>query len=221
MRFLIVGAVLGLALAWPAARSDDSASKEHIWEGTLGIRPGVDLRLIVRMTDQGAGELAAVMDSPDEGLKGLKLTSVTVDKSRLSFELKVSGARYDGKLNAAGTQASGQWNQQGANLPLTFIKKDKPTPEPKLVGKEQLWQGKLPIGNGIHYRFLLRLATTETGEMLGKLDSLDEGFKGLKLSAITLDKRGSPSNSRCRQRNMRESSIKREPSRSERGPSAV
>jgi uncharacterized protein len=188
MRFLIVGAVLGLATAWPAARADDSASKEQIWEGTLSVRPGVDLRLIVRVTNQGAGEPAAVMDSPDEGLKGFKLTSVTVDKSRLAFDLKVSGARYDGKLNAAGTQATGQWSQRGANLPLTFTKKDKPTPEPKLVGKEQFWQGKLPIGNGIHYRFLLRLATTETGEILGKLDSLDEGFKGLKLSAITLDK---------------------------------
>ena len=188
MRFLIVGAVLGLALPWPAARADDSASKEQIWEGTLSVRPGVDLRLIVRVTNQGAGDLAAVMDSPDEGLKGLKLTSVTVDKSRLAFDLKVSGARYDGKLNAAGTQATGQWSQRSANLPLTFTKKDKPTPEPKLVGKEQFWQGKLPIGNGIHYRFLLRLATTETGEILGKLDSLDEGFKGLKLSAITLDK---------------------------------
>jgi uncharacterized protein len=188
MRFLIVGAVLGLATAWPAVRADDSASEEQIWEGTLSVRAGVDLRLIVRVTNQGAGEMAAVMDSPDEGLKGLKLTSVKVDKSRLAFDLKVSGARYDGKLNAAGTQASGQWIQRGTNLPLTFTKKDKPTPEPKLVGKEQLWQGKLPIGNGIHYRFLLRLATTETGEILGKLDSLDEGFKGLKLSAITLDK---------------------------------
>ena len=121
MRFLIVGAVLGLATAWPAARADDSASKEQIWEGTLSVRPGVDLRLIVRVTNQGAGDLAAVMDSPDEGLKGLKLTSVTVDKSRLAFDLKVSGARYDGKLNAAGTQATGQWIQRGADRKSTRL----------------------------------------------------------------------------------------------------
>ena len=73
-------------------------------------------------------------------------------------------------------------------MPLTFSKKDKPTPEPKIVGKEQLWEGKLPLGAGLHYRFVLRLAKTESGEFLGKLDSPDEGFKGLKLSSIVLDK---------------------------------
>ena len=128
------------------------------------------------------------MESPDEGLKGLMLSSVTLDKSRFAFELKVSGARYEGKLNAAGTEATGEWAQRGTKLPLTFFKKDKPTPEPKIVGKEQIWEGNLPLGAGMQYRIVLRLAKTESGEILGKLESLDEGFKGLKLSSITLDK---------------------------------
>jgi uncharacterized protein len=129
-----------------------------------------------------------VMESPDEGLKGLKLSSVTLDKSRFAFELKVSGAKYEGKLNATGTEATGEWTQRGTKFPLTFSKKDKPTPEPKIMGKEEIWEGKLPIGAGLEYRFVLRLAKTESGEVLGKLDSLDEGFKGLKLSSVTLDK---------------------------------
>ena len=73
-------------------------------------------------------------------------------------------------------------------MPLTFSRKEKPTPEPKIVGKEQLWEGKLPLGAGLHYRFVLRLATTESGEIVGKLDSPDEGFTGLKLSSIVVDK---------------------------------
>ena len=168
--------------------ADEARSKERIWEGTLKVRPGVELRLIVRVTNQGGGELAAVMESPDEGLKGLILSSVTIDKSRFAFELKATQAKYEGKLNAAGTEATGEWIQRGVKLPLSFFRKEKPTPEPKIVGKEQLWEGKLPLGAGLSYRFVLRLAKTETGEILGKLDSPAEGFNGLKLSSIIIDK---------------------------------
>jgi hypothetical protein len=56
MKFWIVGSVIGLAIAWPAARSDDSKSKDQIWEGLLKVRPGVELRLIVRVMDQGGGD---------------------------------------------------------------------------------------------------------------------------------------------------------------------
>ena len=62
--------LLGLALGWPVARADDSPHKEQIWEGLLKVRPGVELRLIVPALDKGGDELTAVMDSPDEGLRG-------------------------------------------------------------------------------------------------------------------------------------------------------
>ena len=110
-------------------------------------------------------QLSGTLDSPDEGFKGLKLSSVMIDKSRFAFELKVSGAKYEGKLNAAGTEAVGTWTQRGASLPLTFVKKDKPTPEPKIVGKEQIWEGKLSVGAGLELRLVLRLAKTEAGEI--------------------------------------------------------
>ena len=118
--------VLGLALGWPAVRAELPEGKEQIWEGTLKLRPGVELRLVIRLKEQGVGDPVAVLESPDEGLKGLKLSSVRLDKSRLTFELKVTGAKYDGKLNAAGTEAVGEWTQRGAKLPLTFTKKDRP-----------------------------------------------------------------------------------------------
>jgi pimeloyl-ACP methyl ester carboxylesterase len=171
-----------------AAQAQPPKVTGQIWEGSLTVRPGVLVRLIVRATPRADGSFDAELDSPDEGLKGLKLSAVTIDKSRLGFELKVSSARYDGKLNAEGTEASGTWSQRGASLPLTFSKKDKPTPDPKIVGKEQIWEGKLPIGIGLEYRLVVRLGKSVADEWLGTLDSLEEGFKGLKLSAIALDK---------------------------------
>ncbi len=131
--------------------------------------------------------MEATLDSPDEGLKGLKLSAVVLDQSRFCFELKASAAKYEGKLNAQRSEATGTWIQGGASLPLSFVKKDKVTPEPKIVGKEQIWEGKLPVKAGIQFRLVVRLAKTDTGEILGKLDSPDEGHKGLALSSIVLD----------------------------------
>ena len=133
-------------------------------------------------------EPVATLDSPDEGLSGLKLSSVVIDQSRLAFELKVSNAKYEGKLNAAGTEATGTWSQRGASMPLSFVKKDKVTPEPKVVGKEQIWEGKLGVGAGLEIRLVVRVQKTEDGPLLGKFDSPDQGAKGLKLDSVTLDK---------------------------------
>lgn len=179
--------VIGFVSACDGARAEEPQAKEQIWEGKLLVRAGVDMRLVVRAIPRTDGGFDATLDSPDEGFKGLKLSSVALDKSKLAFELKISAARFEGKMNAAGTEADGTWSQRGANLPLKFVKKDKLTPTPAIVGQEQLWEGKLPVGAGLEYRLVLHLGKTAAGEWLGKLDSLEEGFKGLKLSAITLD----------------------------------
>ena len=131
---------------------------------------------------------SGTLDSPDQGANGLKLSSIVIDESRLAFELKDLGAKFEGKLNAAKTEAAGTWTQGGGTTPLTLVKKDKATPEPKIVGKEQIWEGKLALNAGIQLRFVLRVAKTEEGGTVAKLDSLDEGLKGLKLSSVILDK---------------------------------
>jgi len=186
----MLGLILGLIAASTGGWADEPKvkGKEQFWEGTLKVRPGVELRLLVRATESEKGEITGTLDSPDEGFKGLKLSSVLIDKSRFEFELKVSAAKYEGKMNAGGTEATGTWKQRGAELPLTFVKKDKPTPEPKVVGPEQLWEGKLKAGAGIELRLALHLSKTETGGMVGTFDSLDQGQKGIKLNSVRLDK---------------------------------
>ena len=61
--------------------------------------------------------LPPLLDSPDENLSGLKLSSVVLDASRLAFELKVTDAKFDGKMNAAKTEAKGNWTQRGSDSP--------------------------------------------------------------------------------------------------------
>jgi uncharacterized protein len=187
-QFVVAG--MGLLLSGEFVRGDDTQPKgnEQIWEGTLKVRPGVELHLVIHAQFGGGAEPVATLDSPDEGFSELKLSSVIIDRSRLAFELKVSNARYDGKLNAAGTEAIGDWTQRGASLPLTFVKKDKATPQPKLVGNEQIWEGQLGVGAGLEIRLVVRVQKTEDGRLLGRFESPDQGAQRLKLDSITLDK---------------------------------
>ena len=186
----IVAATLGIVLAGVHVFADDSATKgkEQVWEGALKLGPGRELRLVVHAKLSEGAEPVATLDSPDEELRGLKLSSVVIDRERLAFELKATNAKYEGKLNAAGTEATGTWMQRGASLPLNFVKKDKATPEAMLVGKEQLWEGKLAIGNGLALRLVVRIQKAEDGTLRGKLDSPDQGVKGMKLDSVSLEK---------------------------------
>ncbi|MDR3637946.1 MAG: alpha/beta fold hydrolase [Isosphaeraceae bacterium] len=157
------------------------------WEGSLKVLPGVDLRLVLHVQERENGVLTASLDSPDQGAKDLKIDTVIRDKTRLVFELKGLAAKFEGKLNDAGTEAKGTWTQGGNALPLTLKKKDTAIPEPKIVGAEQFWEGKLPIGPGLSYRLVLRVSKTDNGGLVAQLDSPDEGFRGLKVEPITLD----------------------------------
>ncbi len=80
---------------------------------------------MVRLAKTESGEMLGTFESPDQSAQKLKLSSVTLDKSRLAFELKLAGGKYEGKLNAEGTEATGSWSQGGAKLPLTFKKTEK------------------------------------------------------------------------------------------------
>src|SRR5215471_15922220 len=106
MRALWVGKVVALGLcvvlSGSLLRADEphTGGKEQIWEGKLAVRPGFEIRLVVRASMNDGKPAVATLDSPDEGLSGLKLSSVVIDASHLAFELKVTDAKFDGKMNS-------------------------------------------------------------------------------------------------------------------------
>ena len=133
--------------------------------------------------------MTATLDSPDEGLEALKLDPFVLDREHLAFDLKLSAAKYEGKLNAEGTEAAGTWKQRGVSLPLTFRRTEWPTPVPKVVGPEQIWEGKLGVGAGLELAARLpRGQGRPTGSSMARMDSPDQGAKGLKVDAVTVDK---------------------------------
>jgi uncharacterized protein len=146
------------------------------------------LRLVFHAQPSSGSEPVGTLDSPDEGFSGLKLSSVVIDQARLAFKVNHSGAKYEGKLNAAGTEATGNWSQQGASLPLSFVKKDKQTPALVAVGKEQIWEGKIELNTGLSLRLVVRVEKSEDGGLLGNLESPDQSPQRLKLDSVMLDK---------------------------------
>ena len=164
------------------------ADEKEVWEGVLTAK-GVSLTLVVNIEKSPAGELTATLDSPDQGAKGIKVNTVALDKSKLLVEIKGLGIRFEGKLNDKGTEAKGNWNQGPNSTPLTLTKKSNDEIEKaKIVGKEDVWEGKLAVSGGIEIRMVFHLNKTAGGSYVGTFDSPDQGAKGIKLDKITWDK---------------------------------
>lgn len=103
------------------------AGNEQVWEGKLRAGGLFSLRLVLHVVKDKAGAFTATLDSPDQGAKGLKVDSIVLDKTKLTFSMKTIAAEFDGELKNDGTEAAGTWTQGGVSRSLTFKKTDKAT----------------------------------------------------------------------------------------------
>src|SRR5262249_2708570 len=121
----LVVCLAAMCLANPGAAGDKTAPKSlaGYWQGTLkaGLIP---LRLVIHVQDKD-GALTATMDSPDENLKDLAITDPKIEDSAFSFAMKLTGAKFEGKLNEGRTEIAGKWKQRGLSFPLTFTRLDR------------------------------------------------------------------------------------------------
>jgi fermentation-respiration switch protein FrsA (DUF1100 family) len=89
---------------------------DGVWHGTLDAG-SAKLRIVFHITNMEDG-LMATMDSPDQGVNGLPVTTVTRNGSALVMELKQMGGKFEGKISADLTAIDGTWTQGGASLAL-------------------------------------------------------------------------------------------------------
>ncbi len=119
--------------------------KEQVWEGKMSVGAGMQLRMVFHVLKDDTGKYTGTFDSPDQGAKGLKLDSVTVEKGKMTFEAKALAAKYEGKVDESGTEVLGEWSQGAAKLPLTLklvskaseVKRPQ-TPKPPFPYKNEL-----------------------------------------------------------------------------------
>lgn len=187
LRELWAVVVLGLATGATASRAEGAGPASQTWEGTLKVGPAAKIRLVFHVREGPDRTLRATMDSPDQGASDIPVDAVERDKARLSFTLTKLGAKFEGSLNAAGTEAVGTFSQGGGEFPLTLKKKaEAPADVAAAAAREQVWEGKLKAGPLVSLRVILHLREGPAGALNATFDSPDQGANGLNVDSVAL-----------------------------------
>jgi pimeloyl-ACP methyl ester carboxylesterase len=123
--------LLLIALAFPNAWGQQEIAGD--WNGVLKIQ-NIQLRLVFHIQKTETG-YSATMDSPDQGAKGIAVTSVSDEKGVLKFAVAAIGVEYEGTLGDDGNIV-GTFRQMGQSFPLNLSK--------KIVEKEPLLRPQEP-----------------------------------------------------------------------------
>src|SRR5262245_32529514 len=82
------------------------------WNGALEAQ-GTKLRLVLHVKKNPDGTLAATIDSLDQNANAIPVSAVSQKGNDVKLELSGLSASYQGKLNASGTEITGEWKQGG------------------------------------------------------------------------------------------------------------
>lgn len=96
-----------------------SPSLAGAWLGTLKV-PGTEVRVVFNLSVKPDGSLSGTLDSPDQGATGIAISRISVEKERVTVEVSTIGGRYEGTLNAEGSEMNGKWMQGPASLDLVL-----------------------------------------------------------------------------------------------------
>lgn len=91
------------------------------WNGILKIQ-GMQLRVVFHISKTDTG-YSSTMDSPDQGARGLPVTTTIFEKSKLTLESKMSRFEFNGELKD--TMIVGTFNQNGISIPLNLSKAEE------------------------------------------------------------------------------------------------
>ncbi|MGA7929113.1 MAG: hypothetical protein WCA20_24330 [Candidatus Sulfotelmatobacter sp.] len=143
MKRAIMLAVVAVAAVCVAQGQDVSGD----WQGTLAVGAGV-VRIVLHITKSPEGTLKATMDSPDQGVVGMPVDSITLDGSRLKFATSAVKGTYEGTVKN-NTTITGNWLQPPNRTPLDFKKSNTPIklvhPEAPPSDIDGTWEGQVTV----------------------------------------------------------------------------
>ncbi|MEI7831479.1 MAG: hypothetical protein WCI31_16990, partial [Prolixibacteraceae bacterium] len=90
------------------------------WNGILKVQ-GTQLRLVFNISRSATG-YSSTMDSPDQGAKGIPVTSTTFVNSKLKIEVTNLRMEYSGELK--GSSITGTFKQNGLELPMDLSREE-------------------------------------------------------------------------------------------------
>src|SRR5215471_20137738 len=101
-----------------ALRGQTTKGLEGSWNGALDAG-GQTLHLVLTVAKSADGSYSGKLDSVDQG-SIIPIDVITVNGQSVHLEWKSIEAKFEGKLNAAATELTGEFSQGGATLPLTL-----------------------------------------------------------------------------------------------------
>ena len=158
-----------------------SFTLEGEWSGSLQAGEAM-LHLVLHVTKVDDGSLKATIDSLDQGVYGIEVTSFTQKGSILRFSVASVSASYEGKLAADQRSIDGDWMQGSVSLPLIFHRQpagaSAKKPSDAVASAEGVWQGALE-GNGLRLRLQVHVSHDYRKQLVAALESPDQGVSGL------------------------------------------
>jgi pimeloyl-ACP methyl ester carboxylesterase len=95
---------------------------EGNWLGTLKLPNGIELRLVIRVTEGDDKTRKALMDSPDQATTDIPVSSTSLKDGLWTWEVKSLGAKFSGKANENVTEYKGEFSQGSVKAPLVLKK---------------------------------------------------------------------------------------------------
>ncbi len=153
------------------------------WHGA-GVTPIGELMLVVRIERGADGTLKGDIESRDQNPgRTMPLTSVTLDKGRLTFAVESLQAKYEGSWSEADKAWLGTFTQ-GIEMKLALKAGDAPATA-VIAGLDGRWNGEVVL-NGVTLRQGLRFRTAPTGT-IGLYESPDQMVSGVPVRGLTRD----------------------------------
>ena len=183
--FFCVAAVSTAAAQAPAVHKPQplprSSTLAGHWTGSLQAGEAV-LHLVLHVSKSQDGSFKATLDSLDQGVYGIEVTSLTQKDSTLNFNVSSVSASYEGKIAANHDSIEGAWTQGSVSLLLVFHRQSAGVgarkPSDTIAGAEGVWQGALE-GHGMRLRLQLHVSHDDKKQLVAALDSPDQGVSGL------------------------------------------
>ena len=173
-----------VVLALAAAGAAQSPEVTGDWIGTLDTG-AAELRIVLHISKSAEGNLKATMDSPDQGVAGLPIDSITLDGAKLRFTISVAKISYEGTVKNSGS-ISGNWSQV-KKASLDFKRTTKPPtlehPPAPPSDIDGTWEGSLDAPRG-KLAVLFHLKNTADG-LTATMDSPDQNVKGWPATSVT------------------------------------
>jgi len=105
--------------------TEDLSDIEGIWMGNLTVPGGLQLRIVFNISTNPDGSINASMDSPDQGVSGIPVDTVSYKEGNLNLEVKSIGGSFEGVYKESSETIEGEWKQAGSAFPLILNRTEK------------------------------------------------------------------------------------------------